>query len=225
MPFTKPQVYTFLKYAGFSVVVILGTITYNIFSTAYEEVRLERLGEISKTVNTVEYTGTVDDTDWYTFTNAIYGYKISYPEEVKLSRSSIVDINLNLPNQEKDIVVILKAQNQYQSHTISAGTNTNFTAKTQDELYKFYDLIGINDLIKHGRLTNHKLTRDDYTMKKITFQGREAVAITSPVAYRVIMFNSNGEVFFVDALRYNNSLETEKDRNTRAIMETFRVLD
>ena len=39
MPFTKPQVYTFLKYAVFSVVIILGTIAFNIFSGVYNTIQ------------------------------------------------------------------------------------------------------------------------------------------------------------------------------------------
>jgi len=223
--FTKPQAYTFLKYIVFSIVIILGTITFNIFSDVYNAIQDEKLTKELKTVNTVEYRDTVDGVDWYIYRNGYYGYEISYPEGVELTRSSTDDAYSNIPDNKKDPLVVLNIDDKYQAHTIGAGANTNFTANSQDELYKFYDLIGINDLIKHARLTNHKLTRDDFVIKKITFQGREAVAITSPVAYRITTFNSEGKIFFVNALKYNGSLETEKDRNTRAIMETFRVLD
>jgi len=73
MPFTKPQVYIFLKYAALSVVLGLCIATYNIFNSAYKEVQRERLAGKLETVNIVAYRDTVNGVDWHTYTNGVYG--------------------------------------------------------------------------------------------------------------------------------------------------------
>ncbi len=107
-----------------------------------------------------------------------------------------------------------------------AGANIDYIANNIDELREGYEKVAIPQLINGQAKEGLNLKESDFTINEIVFNGRPAIEVLSPLSYRVLMFDSKGNVFHIGVANgYTGATTTSKDRNTRAIMETFRVLD
>jgi hypothetical protein len=69
------------------------------------------------------------------------------------------------------------------------------------------------------------LSMEDFTIKEYKHQKREAIQILSPVFFAINTYNKDGDVFSLMGINYDGSTTTPKGQLTRAIMDTFTVLD
>jgi len=100
---------------------------------------------------------------------------------------------------------------------------TDHKASTVEELTSFFLDMLVPGLIKNRSIPN--LTVEDFVITETTYDGYPAIQVIDPLGYRIWMHNDKGTIMGIVALRYNGATTTEKDRNTKKIMETFKVLD
>lgn len=164
--------------------------------------------------------------EWITYTNINYGYQISYPPELKFTRSSELAARPAPAGKEDQLILIKDLQNE-RLYTIAAGSFEEFTAISSAEMKRKYEEIVVPQLIngsaaKQSGLT---LTPADFKITEITFAGRPAIEVVSPLGFTIEVLNSNGNTFDITARDYTGATTTTKEQLTREIMETFRVLD
>ena len=193
---------------------------------AWNDVQDERQAEKLNILNSSELTETIDGVDWYTYTNNSYGYQISYPENVLFERSSEMEGLLEQTEAaKKDAMIFIKdAPNEFM-HTTSAVVSPDFKAFNIDELRTFYTEESIKEHMKNNKRLNRNLKPEDFTITETTYDGRQAIEVIHPIGYTIMTYNDKGTFMGVSALKYDGATTTEKDRNTKKIMETFKVLD
>jgi hypothetical protein len=165
--------------------------------------------------------------DWITYTNTNHGYQISYPPELKFTRSSELAAR-PAPEGEEDQLVLIADPVDNRIHNIVAGSSIEFTASSTAEMRKKYEEIVIPKLITGKTATGLGLTLTpaDFKITEIIFNGRPAIEAVSQLGYKIVTLNTKGEVFIVLASQnYTGGTTTPKEQLTREIMETFRVLE
>jgi len=216
MHITRP---TLLKIGGYiALSLLIGGVI--IFMDAWDTAKIERQREAQTEVT---YRDTVDGVDWYTYTNRIYGYAISYPEGVTFRRSSeMKDLVPQTESIKTDAVIMMTDKKNDTIYTISAGAGPEYVAQNHTELRAYFES-NLLPVIQNGY--DGELTFDNLIVTDTTYQNRPAIIVQSPIAYRIVTSNSDGMIMTVSGNRYDGSTTTPKHRLTREIMETFRVLD
>ena len=216
MHITRP---TLLKIGGYiALSLLIGGVI--IFMDAWDTAKIERQREAQTEVT---YRDTVDGVDWYTYTNRIYGYEISYPEGVDLQRTSETTTLLEQTKAaQQDVLVFLTEKENDSIFTISAGTMPNFSSTNHKELRYFFDE---NLLPIIAERSPTPITDENLIISDTTFQNRPSITVQSPLGYRLVTSNTEGMIMTVSGNRYTGATTTPKEQLTREIMETFRVLD
>ena len=210
---------TFFKYGRYALGVLLVATAYIVIQ-AVTDVRSDMAREAHTDIT---YRDTVDGVDWYTYTNEIYGYAISFPKYVLLERSS--EMSPLVPQTkaaQQDSLIFLSEKDDDRIFTISAGAAPDFEAQTHDDLNSFFET---NLLPRVREESDIDITADNLQIVRMSYQGLPAIEIKSPIGYRIITSNSDGMIMTVSGNRYTGATTTPKERLTREIMETFRVLE
>jgi len=164
--------------------------------------------------------------EWITYTNTNYGYEISYPESVEFVKLSEIN-HIKASGGKGDQVVFIGDSTINKSiYTVSAGApEIGYIATNTNQLKDLYIKHTIPEFVNGEIGSRIQITADDFSVNEILFNDRPAVEVISPIGYSIQVFNKNGDVMNVTGSDYTGATTTSKDRNTRAIMETFRVLD
>jgi hypothetical protein len=218
MHITRP---TLLKIGGYiTLSLLIGEVI--IFMDAWDTAKTERQREAQTDVT---YRDTVDGVDWYTYTNRIYGYAISYPGNVTLLRSSELNTFDSVPGHENDVIVSLKDAKNDSIYTIGIGVNLNVTANNIEELRTFYNDMAIPQMITDNLAIGRELQVSDFIVRETVLNSRPVLEVIHPYRYSVTSYNESGIVFILSGSGYTGATTTPKEQLTREIMETFRVLD
>lgn len=168
--------------------------------------------------------------EWVKYANPNYGYEISYPKSDEFITSMRFE-HTEAQRNRKDQSFFIHSKSIYM---ITAGapvigyTATN-TKQLKDLYVKHTIPRSIDDINRSAESeVKPNVVADDFVINEITHNGRPAIEVFGPPdfsGYGIYTFNNSGKIFSVTALYYSGGTTTLKDRNTRAIMETFRVLD
>ena len=179
--------------------------------------------DLAREANTdITYRDTVDGVDWYTYTNEIYGYAISFPEDVELYRSSEREDISFLPGTEKDVIVTLKSDTSY---PLNAGANPNVSANSVANLRRFFINNVIPSHIRSGSSAGDDYRNKNYDLEEVEFKNRPALQVSSPTSEKIYTFNETGRIFFISSYNSEPLKEGPTQDRTQEIVETFTVLD
>lgn len=205
------------KIIGYIVAAILVVIGIDMFFDAY------RFATGDTQPEAVE---AIDRSDWITYTNTNYGYEISYPSTVEFTKSSETVLAPNEIPGRKDQLVFLGDSFENSVYNISAGAALkDYTATSSELLLKHFKETTMPSQIR-GRLgEKYSLSTSDYKFKEILHNDSPTIEVQTPAGYRIEKANSNGDIFIVTASDYSGETTTPKDRLTREIIDTFRVIE
>jgi hypothetical protein len=174
----------------------------------------------------VTFFKTLDGVDWHTYTNYTYGYAISYPETMKLNRSSSPFTNIsNVANNKLDPVIALGAIGDTKAFTIGAGVERGSQFTDVESMYNYFIEQGLNNMLQLHSRNNRDLNYSDYEARLVNFGDVLAVEIQNPIAYTLGFVNAQQEGFFINALGYDPDTPDPRNALTEEILKTFRVLE
>lgn len=166
----------------------------------------------------------IDRSDWITYTNTNYGYEISYPPTVEFVRSSETNLQPAEASRQ-DQIVFIGDRYAESIYIIVAGANVEYTATSSSDLKGKFSNITMQNEVSSELGELYSLSSDDYHISETVLNGQPAIEVQSPANYTLMSINDSNQVFSVVVGNFSNSTSTPKDRLTREIIETFRVLD
>lgn len=205
------------KVLGWIVATILIVLGISLCFDAYQAFRDNQIPQQESNEAAVD--------EWITYTNKNYGYEISYPDNVEFVKSSELGRPAAAPGKENQLVFLFSEDDEH-FHRLLAGVIIEYEATNLNELEEKYREFTIPSLMRSKVGFAAKATASDFYISTTTLNGMKTLVVNSPISYDFVNFNKEGQVFNVRAQGdFDGSTSTPKDRLTREIMETFKILD
>ena len=171
---------------------------------------------------------------WSTYSNEVYGYKISYPAKLVKVNTPTNTFDRELSDfLTTDPLVVLKDMNDGSDEiatiaiTVLSENQEALTFDSIDVLQKFYRDEVISKSIENAVANASELSEDDFSFAETTFAKKRAFIVAFPGAVEIMVLNNNNQAVAISLPTFDNSdiESSDKRENTERVLSTFRFVD